>query len=431
MALACCAPAAVGGSAASTMPTPQTYLSIAEQTQASLRHDVLDKWFPAAVDLQRGGFDETFGEDWSALDGAARSIVYQSRLTWLAARAAAIEPERAVEFLTYTRHGVKFLAEKQWDRQHGGLFWSVNRGGEPNGSDGAAKHAYGMAFAIYAAAASFEVTHDPAALELAKKTFLWLDQHAHDADHGGYFEALSREGTPILSGNGNDSIGTRLGRKSMNTHIHLLEAFTQLHKVWPDESVRRRLREVFDVCLHKVYTDPGYLTMFFTPDWKAVQGRDSFGHDVETAFLLVDASEELEHTAGDDVWRAGRRLVDHALHYGFDRQNGGFYDEGTPNGDDLETEKIWWTQAEGLNALLLMHERFGSQTSEYWDAFVQEWDFIRRHQIDSIHGGWYSTVNADGSARQGLLKSDLWTEGYHQGRALMNVTARLRHLAGN
>ena len=319
-------------------------------------------------------------------------------------------------------HGLAFLESKQWDADSGGLFWSVDK---PSGD----KHAYGIAFAIYAAATCYQVTHDQSALDLAKKSFLWLDEHAHDVDHGGYFEALRREGSPILSGPGNDAIGTPFGQKSMNAHIHLLEALTELYAVWPDDIVRARLSEVFDICLHMIFTEPGYLTMYFAPDWRRIEGHDSYGHDIETAYLLVEAADKLGRGDDDEVWSVSRRLVDHAMKNGFDRQCGGFYYEGTPSGGELDMEKVWWTQAEGLNALLLMHERYGAQTSVYWDAFVAEWNFIRRHQIDPVHGGWYSHVNADGSAIPGQVKSDPWTEGYHQGRALMNVTAMLRRLA--
>jgi mannobiose 2-epimerase len=129
------------------------------------------------------------------------------------------------------------------------------------------------------------------------------------------------------------------------------------------------------------------------------------------------------------VVRAARNLVDHPLEVGFDHGRGGFYDSGTVDGRDLKTGKIWWVEAEGLNALLLMHERYGKETPKYWDAFVKQWDFISKQQIDAEHGGWYPTVNADGTPPAGRAKSDSWTEGYHQGRAMLNVTERLRKLA--
>ena len=123
-----------------------------------------------------------------------------------------------------------------------------------------------------------------------------------------------------------------------------------------------------------------------------------------------------------------RRLVDHALEFGFDIEQGGFFYEGTTLGRDLEKRKVWWVQAEGLNALLLMHERFGHGTPRYWEAFLKLWEFISNKQIDLDHGGWYATVVPDGTAIAKQRKSDRWTDGYHQGRALLNVSAALRRL---
>jgi mannobiose 2-epimerase len=414
---------------ASEAPTPETYRRLADQVEASLFRDDLNKWFPAAIDDKHGGFLENFRYDWSPGRAGVKSIVYQSRLTWLSAAAALRYPKDAERYRAITRHGVQALAGKMWDPIHGGFFWAVDDSGKPTGDHGPEKHAYGNGFGIYSAAASFQATHDPAALELAKMAFAWLDQHAHDAEHGGYYEALTVEGRPNLTAEGRDAIGTPYGQKSMNTHIHLLEALTTLHEVWPDPTVTARLREVFDIILTKVYAEPGYQHMFFRPDWTPVPSPESYGHDIETGYLLTEAAAALGMADDPAVLHTARNLVDHPLEVGFDHERGGFYDSGTVDGRDLKTEKIWWVEAEGLNALRLMHERYGSQTPKYWDAFVKQWDFISRHQIDSEHGGWYPTVNADGNPQARRAKSDAWTEGYHQGRAMLNVTERLRKLA--
>jgi mannobiose 2-epimerase len=372
---------------------------------------------------------ENFRYDWSPGRPGVKSIVYQSRLTWLSAAAAMRFPKDAQRYRAISQHGVEALSQKMWDGGHGGFFWAVDDSGKPTGDHGPEKHAYGNGFGIYSSAASYQATHDPAALELAKKAFLWLDQHAHDNQHGGYYEALTVEGKPRLTGQGRDAIGTPYGQKSMNTHIHLLEAFTTLHEVWPDPLVNKRLREVFEIILTKVYADPGYQHMFFQPDWTPVPSPESYGHDIETGYLLTEAAEALGMKDDPKVLHAARNLIDHPLEVGFDQARGGFYDSGTVDGKDLRTEKIWWVEAEGLNALLLMHERYGKETPKYWDAFVRQWDFISRHQIDATHGGWYPTVAADGTAPQRRAKSDPWTEGYHQGRAMLNVSERLRKMA--
>jgi mannobiose 2-epimerase len=417
-------------------PTPETYRKINTQVLSNLHTQILDKWFPRAIDEQNGGFNENFRDDWSPAPAARqdqRSIVYQSRLTWLSAAAALRFPNDAAKYLKITRHGIQQLAGKQWDHQHGGFFWSVDTTGKPLPNNGSEKHAYGNAFGIYASAESYRANHDPAALDLAKKAFAWLDDHAHDADHGGYYEALTVDGKPILAPPANgpavDSIGTQYGQKSMNTHIHLLEALTTLHEVWPDDTVTQRTREVFNIILTKVYAEPGFQHMFFKPDWTPIPGVDSYGHDIETGYLLVEAATALGMPDDPHTWTAARHLVDHGMSVGFDQTHGGFYDSGTVDGKNLKKEKIWWVEAEGLNALLLMHSKFGKDDPKYFNAFAKQWDFISTHQIDPTHGGWYPTVSEDGTPPANRPKSDRWTEGYHQGRAMLNVSKTLEELA--
>jgi len=175
---------------------------------------------------------------------------------------------------------------------------------------------------------------------------------------------------------------------------------------------------------------PGCLNLYFTPDWRAVPDHDSFGHDVETAYLLLEAAEVLKQKDDARTLAVARSLVDHAIQWGWDEKQGGFYDKGAAFQPAWAKEKIWWTQAEGLNALLLMHERFGRQTPRYFDAFLQQWDFICKAQVDPRHGGWYESVSAEGTGASGQAKATIWKAAYHDGRALMNVTERLRHLSG-
>ena len=408
-----------------------SYLQIANEIEANLRNQVLEKWFPAAVDSVHGGFHQNFREDWSLDPHEDRSLVYQSRLTWISSEAALRYPAASKPYLDASLHGLAFLENNLWDAVHGGQFWALDEHGAPERAG--EKHAYGISFAIYAAAACYRATKEPRALDFAKRTFAWLDGHAHDGINGGYYEALTREGKPILQVVSDrpqsDFIGTHYGYKSMNTHIHLLEALTGLFEVWPDATVRKRLNEVFLIVRDRINVPPGCLNLFFTPDWRPVPDHDSFGHDVETAYLLVEASAALGHHDDPKTWSVSRHLIDHALEYGWDAENGGFYDAGTAFGPPLVTEKIWWTQAEGLNALMLMHVKYGLETDKYWQAFNRQWRFIRDQQVDPVHGGWYAVVSRDGKPVPGHIKSDRWTEAYHQGRAMLVVSQTLRSLA--
>jgi len=409
-------------------PDKADYLRLASEMETNLQTEILSRWFPAAVDEQNGGFFENFSLDWVRQPGHNKSIVFQSRLTWTAAQAAKRFPESSAFYLAMTRRGVACLTSKLWDKEHGGFYWSTDATGQPNKTP---KHIYGVSFGLYALAGSYPVTKDQGSLELARECFRWLEAHAHDQQNKGYFESVALDGSPATGGD--NPIGAKAGQKSMNTHIHLLESLTTLYRVWPDPVVRARVQEVFELCRDKIYSEPGLLTQFLTADWRRVPGPDSFGHDVEAGFLMVEAAEALGRPEDARAWSAARHLVDHALEYGWDDQRGGLYDAAAVDAQGMVTgglrkEKIWWVEAEQLNALLLLHGRFGPQTDKYWEAFLKQWNFISQYQVDHERGGWYPTVQADGQPAS-KVKSDSWTECYHQGRAMLVVSERLRSLA--
>lgn len=415
-------------------PTAIEYNAIAKQTQDNLQTQILQKWFPASVNLQQGGFDQNFAYDWTKLPGTERSIVYQSRLTWTAAQATMRLPAEEFIYRNYTSHGIAELSREMWDAQNGGFYWQVDKGvADRNGE----KHVYGNAFAIYALSAAYKATKNPDALRLAQQDFFWLEKHAHDPKNKGYFEALARDGKPILSPVSPDQmadfIGTRYGYKSMNTHIHLLEAYGALYEVWPEPQLKTRLNELFELVRDKIYVEPGALNQYYTLDWRPIPAEDSYGHDIETAYLLTEAAHILGRDNDPKTKRAARMLVDHTLDVAFDKTIGGVADGGGVFGGLAKPDKVWWTQAEALNAMLLMHELYGTGRDadpRYWLAFVKQWNFIRQYQIDPVNGGWFSHVSAAGSPPpMTQVKSDRWTESYHQGRAMMNVPETLKRLA--
>lgn len=426
---------------AATPAEAAAYRRIAAEADDNLRRQVVTQWFPRAMDAKRGGYLQNFAEDWAPIAKDDRATVYQARLTWLAAEAAHRYPAERALWVERSNHGIDFLADHMWDRANGGFYWSL--GAEPPYAPDRAgeKHMYGHAFGLYAAATNAVRVKNPRALKLAQDAFEWMEVHAHDAANGGYVESISRDGKkqlvapeglapPPAGGPPRDALGVPFGQKGMNCHIHILEALTALYEAWPDPKVRARLEEVFLIVRDKVATPPGHLHLYFQADWTPVPRAISFGHDVETGFLLVEASTVLGRPQDARTWQVARMLVDQPLKAGWDDSVGGFYDESDLDGKLTRTDKIWWVEAEGLNALLLMHDHYGRETPRYWQAFLKQWDLVQTKLVDRQNGGWRSRVKADGSVIPGLVKSDRWTEGYHQGRALIRVSDRLRRLAG-
>jgi mannobiose 2-epimerase len=417
----------------SIQPTRETYLKLAGEVDNALLKDVLDVWFPRAVDKEKGGFHSHFSRDWQWAPNDGKFSVFQGRMTWVASQVVLHEPGKKNEYIFLVRQGVDFLQNVMWDKQDGGFFWGLDGDGKiaPEFTDH--KHLYGISFCMYGLAAAYKATGDPRALSLAKDTFAWIEKHAHDETNGGYFEWLTRDGTPVKPHAPDGQVETApigpAGFKSMNTHIHLLESLTELYGLWPDPTLRERLEEMLRIVRDKICVEPGVMNLYFTPAWQPIPDHDSYGHDVETAYLMLETDEVLHHQADSKTERMAKMLVDHALAYGWDEKNSGFFGEGTTFGKAETTHKEWWVEVEGLNALLLMHQRYGKQNPLYFQRFLEQWGFIRNHTIDDQFHGLFDLTEADGTPLT-QDKGSIWKAAYHDGRAFWNVSERLRHLAG-
>ena len=422
-----------GAEASIPRPNKDTYLKIAEEVEATLRRDVLGVWFPRTVDKENGGFHANFKRDWQPSASEGKFSVFQGRMTWIAAQVVLRRPDLKEQYLPVVRHGLDYLRNVMWDKQDGGFFWMLDDHGQAMQGTGYGKHLYGMSFCLYGAAAAYEATQDPAALALAKQAFRWMDEHGHDQARGGYNEWLTRDGKVVPSPPAGrmeevPGAGFPIGFKSMNTHIHLLESFTQLYEVWKDPVVRQRLEELLSIVRDKICLEPGVMNLYFTRDWRAIPDHDSYGHDIETAYLLLEAERVLGGNRDPRTARMAKMLADHTLAYGWDETYGGVYREGTTFGRAEDTAKEWWEQVEALNTLLLMHELYGQTSDDYFRAFQRQWQFIRDHQVDSEYGGVYEAVLRDGTVKN-YTKSRIWKAAYHDGRALLTVADRLRRLA--
>lgn len=420
----------------------QTDQAIKLQLSKALNQGILDVWYPRTIDSVYGGFLSDFDYKWEMKGRQNKMIVTQSRHVWTTSTVAEFYPERKDYFLKIAAHGVQFLKEKMWDAERGGFYNLVNREGEVVNSskaDRVMKDAYGNAFAIYGLSAYSRVSGDTATLSLAKKAFRWLDQHSYDSQFGGYFQFLEADGTPLKQGFGG------IAPKDQNSSIHLLEAFTELYRVWPDSLVRERLLMMLHLIRDQIAHPKGYLQLYLNEDLSPVSYRDSaedvrqknwqydhisFGHDVEIAFLMLEASEiaGLEHDT--ITLRKAKQMVDHAILNGWDKGAGGFYDAGYYfRGQDsvtiIKDTKNWWAQAEGLNSLLLMSELFPNDPLNYQSLFLKEWEYIDQYLLDHEHGDWYPEgIDKEPEAKH-AMKSQIWKGNYHTSRALMNCLKRL------
>jgi cellobiose epimerase len=420
---------------------------IAAEMEKSLRNELLDKWYPQSMDTVYGGFLSAFTYDFKPTGTQDKMIVSQARHTWTNSKASQLYPA-VKHYKTAALHGFKFLKDKMWDNKNGGFHTLVDRQGNVRNND-SIKTAYGNAFGIYALSAYYAASADAAALDLAKQAFLWLEKHSHDPVYKGYYQHLDRQGMPVKRGEMVPSTSD-LGYKDQNSSIHLLEALTELYTVWPDTLVRRRLVEMLEIVRDTITLPKGYLILFLQPDWKPVSFSDSsegsiikhrnldhvsFGHDVETAFLMLEASHILGIHNDNKTLTIAKRMVDHALENGWDKSTGGFYDEGyyfksKPGMTIIKDTKNWWAQAEGLNTLLLMADLFPNDKMQYFQKFKKLWQYAQNYLIDHDYGDWYEGGLDKQPQKKTALKGHIWKATYHQYRSLSNCVQRLREKKG-
>ena len=421
---------------------PDEKRKLAEAIETSIQTEMLNLWYPRAVDTVYGGFLSTFTFDWQPTGKQDKMIVTQARHTWSCAKASVLYPDNPV-YKEGARHGFLFLRDVMWDKQHGGFHNLVDRAGNPIQE---MKTAYGNAFGIYALSAYYGASGDTSALNLVKKAFAWLEGHSHDAVHKGYFQHLQHDGSVIVRPDTIPSTSD-LGYKDQNSSIHLLEAFTELYQVWPDSLVKKRLSEMLHLIRDQQVTDKGYLTLFFKPDWTPISFKDSanevilkhgnldhvsFGHDVETAYLMIEASHVLGINNDALTHTVAKRMIDHSLNNGWDYKTGGFYDEGYYFRDStgisiLKDTKNWWAQAEGLNTLLLMAGLYPDDPLDYYGKFNQMWSYIDTYLIDHEHGDWYAGGLDKQPDMKTELKGHIWKGNYHQFRSLSNCVKALEN----
>jgi cellobiose epimerase len=397
----------------------------ANRCRRILNESLVDFYLPACVDTEHGGYLESLREGKFVSIGE-KFLVLQARQLWFFSTLAR-EGTRKDAALAAAKCGFDFLENHMRDRRHGGYYTKVHDAGQAKDSR---KHVYLNAFALYGLVAYHRATGDERALAAAKDLFRILEEKAHDRRNGGYLEFFTVDWKPITDPKEPGYVGA-IGTKTYNTHLHVMEALTDLYQVWSDPLVRQRLAELLVINTSTVHhPDHNCNIDGWRPDWKMVEEpsnlRASYGHDVECVWLALDAARTLgmspQLLRG---WAEG--LCAYSLKHGYDHRNGGFYYTGPLGQAAQDTRKEWWVQAEALVSMLEMHRLTGKR--QYEDAFQQTFDFVAKHQV-AKKGGWWATRTADGSP-QGQTRTSPWQAAYHSGRAMLRCIKSLEERAGD
>jgi mannobiose 2-epimerase len=397
-----------------------TLQSYAQRIETDLRENILSFWMDRVVDRERGAFFGSLTNDLVVDRRAERGALLTCRILWTFA--AAYRRFHDPAYLNMADRAYADLTTTFADRDHGGFYWSVADDGRVLRDR---KQVYGQAFAIYALTEYHLASGLPAALHEAIAVHHLLERYARETSYGGYLEAFSRSWQPIAD--------MRLSAvdlnepKSQNTLLHVMEAYTNLLRAWPDEGLRAAQARLLETMLDHVL-DPrtAHLGLFFTNDWTLRSDRISYGHDIEAAWLFTQAADVLGHASlTARIHPLAVRIAEVTLAEGLDA-DGGVYNEGSPRGL-TDTNKEWWPAAEAVVGLLNAYQ-LGRQPA-HLQAALQTWDFIEQRLIDRQHGEWFRGVTRDGRILAGQLKVSFWKCPYHNGRTGLEASARLRAIA--
>ena len=402
-------------------------------------NDILPFWEKNACDTRPGceGFYGSISSSGQADAEAPRSIVMTSRFLWTYSAAARHFKNPAL--LKMADFAYRTIVSKYWDSENGGVYWSVLPDGTPCVSK---KQIYGEAFCCYGlceyAAAIKELRQDvlsEEAMNYALDIYNFLEQYAFDSKDGGYLEACAQNWSPtddmILSPKDMNC------PKSMNTNLHVMEAYTNLYRTLPvvfsdAKAIRAEvgdsLAALVRLTVEKILQPNAHLGMFFDMKWNPLSDEISYGHDIEASWLLWEAACELkDEELKSEIKETVIKVAETALNEGFDHENGCMENflRSEPEGKVRDRTRVWWNQAEAMNGFYNAWEMTGE--SKYSDACHAEWNWILNHQTDRTNGEWWNEVDVNGNPVLTEDKGGNWKTSYHNGRTCLELLRRGRY----
>ena len=384
---------------------------LAAEMKNELTNDILPYWMNKMCDSAGRFHGRISGME--ELDASAPvGGIMTARILWTFASAYRVLG--APEYLEMALKAKKILIENFYDSEFGGTYWSLNADYTPLDTK---KQIYAIAFTIYGLAELNRATGDAESLEYAIKLFHSIEDHSFDTEKDGYFEAFTRTWDPIEDMRLSEKDANE--SKTMNTHLHVIEAYTCLYRVWKNPLLEKRLRGLINIFDKYILDGNGHLKLFFDNDWNCGYDIFSYGHDIEASWLLHEAALVL----GDKEWleRIESRLpsIVVAATEGFTPEGGMIYEK---MGDHIDGDRHWWVQAEAAVGYFNLWEHFGAQDG--LENAIHCWEYIKTALIDKENGEWFWSVRADGTLNRDEDKAGFWKCPYHNGRMCLEIIER-------
>jgi len=380
-----------------------------------------------------GGFYGAVDLKGNPISGAAKTSVLNARILWTYAEAAKNFNNK--KYADVAEKAFHVVTNDFADKEFGGYYMSIDAGNRPLDT---IKHTYAQAFVLYALSKYYELNQSQSLSQKLKEYFDFLEDKTKDREYPGYIEAFTREWKPFSENRMADNNEPR----SMNTHLHILEAYAAYYKVSKNEMAGKRLKELLELFIQKIIRPTGHLGIFFDKNFNETESSKavcSFGHDIEASWLLWEAAEILgDKEIVSKMKTLSIKMLDAVDRVGVDK-DGGLFLESTRFGSHLRTNKHWWPQAETLIGFMNGFELTGDV--KYWNKMKLTWSFIDEHLIDHKNGEWYTKLNRLGVPYltependpspyyRNDWKIDPWKAPYHNGRAMMELIKRIERIA--
>lgn len=403
-----------------------TIQQLKKEVELTLHHNILSYWSEKMVDTANGGFLGRVSGTEQPDPETPKGAILNARILW--AYSAAYRVTGNPQYLTMAQRTFQYIRDHFIDPQYGGVYWSLN----PDGSAlDTKKQIYAIGFTIYGLSEYARATGDKSAKQTAIGLFQDIEEHAYDAINNGYIEALTRDWQPI--GDMRLSDKDENGSRTMNTHLHIIEPYTNLYRIWPDAQLRERLINLLHIFTDKLLNINTYhLDLFFNDEWQGKRNVESYGHDIEASWLLHETAlvlcntdtttEQAEEnkTILSHIERVIRKIAaaaDEGL-----QADGSMIYEHWKDTHKTDRQRQWWVQCENIIGHIDLYQYFGDKAA--LQKAINCWVYVKQYLLDRENGEWYWSADEDGHPNTTDDKAGFWKCPYHNSRMCLELLER-------